>query len=203
MTPNSEEQFFDFFSKIIPLTDTQIEECSKIITTKFYKKGDYLQKAGDVSKEGYFIVKGAVHSFYLVNNEEKSSRFQFENGMIFELKERDSEKESIEYIQAIEDCEVIILSYKGADMLFNNSHPWEKVGRLFFRELLMFERERVRELLLDDAKTRYKSLLKKNPIIFERVPQYMIASYLGIKPQSLSRIRKNEKILHEKDVHKI
>jgi CRP/FNR family transcriptional regulator, anaerobic regulatory protein len=201
MTTNSKTQFFDFFSKITPLTSTQIEECSKIITTKFYKKGDFLLKAGEVSHEMYFIVKGSVHSFCLRNNEEKSFRFQFENGMIYEQKHKDLTKASIEYIQALEDCEVIVLQYNDIDSLIDNSHHWERIGRLFLREMLIFERERVRELLLDDATTRYKNLLKKNPMIFERVPQYMIASYLGIKPQSLSRIRKNEKIFHEKDVH--
>jgi CRP-like cAMP-binding protein len=193
MTTNPLSQFFNFFSKSTPLSNEQIAECSKMIITKFYKKGDFLQKAGDVSRNGYFIVKGAVHSFYLKKNEEKSLRFQFENGMIHELKQRDTLEPSVEYIRAIEDCEVIVLQSEGVNMLFNDSHEWERIGRLFLKEMLIIERERVRELLLDDATTRYKNLLKKNPEIFERVPHYMIASYLGIKAQSLSRIRKNEK----------
>lgn len=197
MNTDSTYQFFEFFSKIIPLTNIQIEECSKIITTKVYKKGDFLLKAGEVSEEIYFIVRGAVHSFYLRNGEEKSFRFQFENGMIYEQKQMGAHKESKEYIQAIEDCEVIVLQHEKVETLFDNSHQWERIGRLFLKEMLFLERERVEELLLDDATTRYRNLLEKNPIIFERVPQYMIASYLGIKPQSLSRIRKNEKLAKE------
>ena len=94
------------------------------------------------------------------------------------------------YIEAIEDSEILTISYETVQEMYTISNEFQKLGRLVCEKMYIVHHRRIEDLLFNDATSRYKDLIKNHPLLIQRLPQYHLASYLGIKPQSLSRIRK-------------
>ena len=94
-------------------------------------------------------------------------------------------------IICLEDCELQILGYKDLQELYKLDQVYERTGRLIAEMLFINWQQRVKSLLLDDAETRYLKLTENRPDLIQRVPQYLAAQYLGISPETLSRIRRN------------
>ena len=98
---------------------------------------------------------------------------------------------TIQTAQALEDSSLLFISKQDLDKLYNEFPKTERFGRIIAEQTLMGLRKKMDDLTLLDAKERYLNLIKNSPKIINKIPQHYIASYLGIKPQSLSRIRKN------------
>ena len=113
-----------------------------------------------------------------------------ENKFIVDYESFITSKHSIFYIEALENSKIFYYKKETVEKLFNLYHNWEKFGRIIAEQVFIISQKRFQSLLFQTAEQRYLGLLKEFPEIFQRVPQYLIASYLGIKPQSLSRIRK-------------
>jgi CRP-like cAMP-binding protein len=100
-------------------------------------------------------------------------------------------KPSIESIQAIEDCELLVISRKDLLGLYEGDWKWQQVGRVVLEEHYMHQEDRLISMLRQQASERYRLFAEANPEIIQKVPLHHIASYLGISPETLSRIRKN------------
>jgi len=96
--------------------------------------------------------------------------------------------------EALTDVEVLSISYNDLQGLYKTSVFWQNAGRMLAEQAYYFNHHRVLSLLAEPAEDRYLRLQRESPYLFEKVPQYLIASYLGMTPQSLSRIRKNQQI---------
>ena len=183
-----EENIINYISQFIKLT----EEEEKIITEqnlfRHYKKNDILLEEGENAKVCYFVVKGCVRAYYLKNGEERNTDFFFENQTIRPLSYQ-TNKPSTYYLSCLEDC---ILSI-GSES--KNKKLAEQIPKLSSLILQMNESLLVQKTLeLDNFKThspeeRYLMLLRNRPEHLKRLPLYHLASYLGITPISLSRIR--------------
>jgi len=151
-----------------------------------------LLQEGDISKYLYFIRKGCLRMWF--NNDGKDITFQFffEKQAVSSIESFMNGKPSLFNIESIEPSKFICISKKNFDNLME-SHPEIKDG---FQKILIKRMENYAKLFLsrikDNPQKRYENLIKNNPEIIERVPQHYIASYLGITPISLSRI-KNKK----------
>ena len=179
---------FDFMSKYITLTE---EEKNAIISLDIFrsiKKGTVLLKEGQKSKNSYFVLKGCIRTFYVLDGEEKTTAFYTEMEVLTPhcvITQTPSEY----YISCIEDA---ILTVSNADMEaeVNGKFPkFETLCRILAEERLAQQQIDFDEFKTSSPEQRYLNLLQKRPDLIQRVPQHQLASYLGIQPQSLSRLR--------------
>lgn len=179
---------FDFISKYISLTDDEKNALVSLDLFRSVKKGTTLLKEGQKSKESYFVLQGCIRTYYVVDGEEKTTAFYTEMEVLTPPSVV-NQTPSDYYISCLEDS---ILLVSNADMgaEVNTKFPkFEIMCRKFSEELLAKERIDFDGFKTSSPEQRYLNLLQSRPELIQRVPQHQLASYLGIKPQSLSRLR--------------
>lgn len=153
-------------------------------------KGGHLLKAGEVCTGIAFINKGHLRSYCLVKGEEVTYNFWFEGNFITDYSSFLTRQPSSETHEALDDVEVITVSYDDMQDLYKQFPGWDKFGRLIAEFIIIGIAERNRAMLFLNPEEQYLNLMKTRPKVFANVPQHYIASYLGLRPESLSRIRK-------------
>lgn len=179
---------FDFISKYISLTEDEKNALLSLELFHSVKKGTILLKEGQKSKESYFVLKGCIRTYYSVDGEEKTTAFYTEMEALTPpcvINQAPSDY----YVSCIEDS-MLLISNSDMEEEINNKFPkFDLMCRKFSEELLAKERIDFDEFKTSSPEQRYQNLLQKRPDLIQRVPQHQLASYLGIKPQSLSRLR--------------
>ena len=176
---------------ISPISENEWDSFENNIHEKTILKNDFFAKPETISDSIGFVLKGAFRTFYLDNNgADITTHFQLENMFVVDYQSFITSEKSVFQIEALENSHILYFNKKTVESLFQQSHNWEKFGRIIAEQVFIMYTKRFQSLLFQTAEERYLNLLKEFPEIFQRVPQYLIASYLGIKPQSLSRIRK-------------
>ncbi|MEY3422723.1 MAG: hypothetical protein RIR48_3048 [Bacteroidota bacterium] len=179
---------FDFISKYVSLTDDEKNALLSLDLFHSVKKGTVLLKEGQISKESYFVLKGCIRTYYNIDGEEKTTAFYTElNALTPHCVV--NKTPSHYYISCVEDS---ILLISNADMSeeINKKFPkFDIMCRMLSEELLAKQQIDFDEFKTSSPEQRYLNLLQKRPDLIQRVPQHQLASYLGIKPQSLSRLR--------------
>ena len=179
---------FGFISKYISLTDDEKSALLSLNLFQSVKKGTTLLKEGQKSEDSYFVLKGCIRVYYIIDGEEKTTAFYTEMEAL--TPPCVVSKTSSEYfISCVEDS---ILTVSNADMgvEINSKFPkFEIMCRLLSEELLAKQQIDFDEFKTSSPEQRYQNLLHKRPDLIQRVPQHQLASFLGIKPQSLSRLR--------------
>ena len=179
---------FDFISKYISLTEDEKNAILSLDLFRSVKKGTTLLKEGQKSKDSYFVLKGCIRTYYVLDGEEKTTAFYTEMEVLTPpcvINKAPSEY----FISCVEDN---ILSVSNADIEveINSKFPkFEIMCRMLSEELLAKQRIDFDEFKTSSPEQRYLNLLQNRPDLIQRVPQHQLASYLGIKPQSLSRLR--------------
>jgi CRP-like cAMP-binding protein len=152
------------------------------------KKGTVLLKEGQNSKVSYFVLKGCIRTYYVLDGEEKTTAFYTEMDVLTPhcvISKTPSEY----YVSCLEDS-IITVSNSDMEAEVNSKFPkFEIMCRILSEELLAKQQINFDEFKLSSPEQRYLSLLQKRPDLIQRVPQHQLASFLGIKPQSLSRLR--------------
>lgn len=161
-----------------------------VLTRRFLKKGEFLLKAGEVCNHVTFINKGLFRSYMEIDGEEVTTNFAFEGNYVTEYISFVTRQPTTEFIVAMEDGELLQVRYEDLQATYAKAQVWERFGRLIAEYILTFVSTRNKSLLFKSPEERYLALMKERPKVMERVPQQYIASYLGIQPESLSRIRK-------------
>ena len=187
---------FAFISKYISLTE---DEKNAIISLDLFhslKKGTTLLKEGQKSKDSYFVLKGCIRTYYVVDSEEKTTAFYTEMDALTPpcvVNKTPSEY----YISCVEDS-ILLISNSDMEAEVNSKFPkFEIMCRMLSEELWAKQRIDFDEFKTSSPEQRYLNLLQKRPDLIQRVPQHQLASYLGIQPQSLSRLR--ARILEKKN----
>jgi len=157
------------------------------LSVKKIKRKELLLMDGNTCKNIYFIQKGAVKQYYLSDGKEFIQNFFFEGNMASHFNSFLSQTTSNCYLEALEDCHLLVLSFHNFQKICETHPEFNENLAVSISEM---NTKRINLLLLTDALLRYKKVLTDEPNILQRVPQYMIASYLGMTPETLSRIRK-------------
>jgi len=176
--------------EFIDLTESEWLVFSESFIVKHYKKGEYLLKADDLCDYVGFVDKGFFTFFYLIEGVQHIRGFFFPNEFISNYSCFLLENKSKFNIQALEDSSVTLIH---RDALFRSYKKLPKVQELsrnIVENLYIEVSEKYESFFLKTAEERYLELINSRPTIIQRIPQYMIASYLGITPEGLSRIRK-------------
>ena len=179
---------FDFISKYVSLSEGEKNAIVALDVFRTVKKGTILLKEGQISKDGFFVLKGCIRSYYIIEGEEKTTAFYTEMEGITPncvLTKAASEY----YIATTEDS---VISLSNPDMeaeMFQKFPKFESLCRILSEELIAKQQINFDDFKTSSPEKRYLRMLKKRPDLIQRVPQHQLASYLGIKPQSLSRLR--------------
>jgi len=185
-----QNKFINYFSRISPLSEAESNAIAENMRTKSFKKGDFLLKEGQYSMDTYFIMEGCVREFILVDGEEKTTNFFTEEQWVISLNNFGEISPSEKYLVCVEDTIVSVGNEEQAQAMFKNFPRFETISRAIVEADFAQQKKLLTSYLTDSSEQRYLKLLKSRPDIFQRVPQYQIASYIGVKPESLSRIRK-------------
>ena len=182
-------QLVKYFSEITTLCHEEMKALEESMDIIKLSKGIYLQKEGKLSGDTYFVLKGCIRQYILKGGEEKTIDFFTENQWI--ISSNSSELEVLPFnLICMEDSELVSGNENKAQKLFERFPHFEALARAVMEKTFAAQRSLMISYHTDSAEERYLKLLHSRPDIFQRVPQYHIASYLGVQPESLSRIRK-------------
>ncbi len=182
------------FSKVeekIKLSDVEKDICKSLFSPKKLRKRQYILQQDDVCKNLIFVEKGILRS-YSVDNKGNEHILQFapEGWWISDVYSFLTGEAAVYNIEAIEDSELLLISKSSLDELYERVPKFERYFRLLSQANMVATHRRLTASLSDSADEKYLRLLSAYPNIVARVPQHMIASYLGITPETLSRVRK-------------
>lgn len=175
---------------IVKLEETEWHLLKQTLVYKTYKKGEYLLQNGDICNNIIFVNKGIIRYFYIVEGQERIGNFFFDNDFAADYKSFLVQTPALLNIDALTDIEAVLIDFQSLQRLYEQSKTFECLGRKVTESIYISLIQRTESLLFESAEERYLSLIKRIPEIQQVVPQYMIASYLNIKPETLSRIRK-------------
>jgi CRP-like cAMP-binding protein len=179
---------FDFISKYVSLTEDEKNAIISLDIFRTIKKGTIILKEGQKSNEGYFVLKGCIRTHYIIDGEEKTTAFYTEmEGLTPHCVINKAPSEY--YISCVEDSIITVANPEMEVDIFNKFPKFESLCRILSEELLAKQQINFDEFKTSSPEQRYLNLLQKRPDLIQRVPQHQLASYLGIKPQSLSRLR--------------
>lgn len=184
------QAFFDFITQHIQLSLKEKEYVSNLLPIKSFSKGAFLLQEQNISRQFFFIIKGCVRLFYIVDGVEKSAFFYTENDFVSSYESFTKQIPSKHNFQATEDTEVLIISDQHAFQLLEYSPKFDFLARVIMEEELIAYQEMVASFITLNPKQRYLKFLERKGNLLQRLPQHYIASYLGISPESLSRIKK-------------
>jgi len=179
----------EYLSKYIELTNEEIDIISNQNVIQSFKKGTILLSEGEIAKECYFILKGCVSSYYLQEAEVKVTEFFTEKQPISPVSYT-TKKPSEYFLECLEDCIISIGNPESSEELMRKVPRLAALGTTVLEDQLANQQMKYDDFIKLSPEERYQNLQKNSPDLLNRVPQYLIASYLGIKPESLSRIRK-------------
>lgn len=185
-----EQKLLNYFQRIMPLSEQEIAAIVETMTIKQFKKGTVLLKEGQISTEVYFVLEGCVRQYYLVEGEEKTNNFFTEEQWVISMQSFGQQKPSSHYMDCCMDSSLVVGNREKEEHLYKQFPRLESVSRKVMEKVFAEQQEIMSSYTTDTAEQRYLKLLKSRPELFQKIPQYQIASYVGVKPESLSRIRK-------------
>jgi CRP-like cAMP-binding protein len=185
------EKIKKYYKRLAPaLTEDDLQVLEEKLTVQQLHKGDYLVRQGEVCRNVSFINFGLLRLFSIEDGKEICKGFVREDDYVSEYTSFLTQHPALENLEALEDCEVVNLSYINMQSLYKSNPVFEQFGRKIAEQLFIMLSTYNSSLLALTPEERYMIILDTQPEIIQRVPQYMIASYVGVSPEHLSRIRK-------------
>ncbi len=189
------DSFLHIINSILPISEEITQLLNKTLKKKDIKLGDTIIKGDEINDTLFFIEKGLVRGFYYKeeNNEshEVTSWIVNENNFIYVPHSFILKVPSLETVEALEDCTLISLRYDDLHEIFMKYPESNIIGRVLTETYLLLYDERIRSLRMMNAQQRHELFKKQQPDIYQRAPFKHIASFLGVSPETFSRIRTN------------
>lgn len=180
----------NFLNEYIDLSDAALEDIASRFTKRTVKKNEYLLQQGEICKDLVFVQQGCLRLYHLVDGIEVSVWFAFHHSSAIEIHSFISQTPSSYFLQAIEDSDILYLPKSELNKLYVTHPPMQEMMRKFWEDVILHLLDRFTALQRDSAEKRYRDLLSK-PAYMQRIPQKYLASFIGVTPTSLSRIRRN------------
>lgn len=185
-----ENKFINYFSRFRQLTEEESAAIVESICIEKFKKGTTLIKEGQISKAVYFVLQGCVRQYCILDGDEKSTSFFTEEQWVLTTTNYSDNTPATNYLSCVEDCVLVVGNAEKENNLYQKFPKLEALARSIMEKEMIKYQEMLMLYITDSPEQRYTKLLKNRPELLQRVPQHQIASYIGIKPESLSRIRK-------------
>lgn len=179
-----------YVSNLVDITGNDIKLLTHFFKAANFSKGSILEREDKIAQKLYFVKNGFVRSFFSKDGIDISTQIAGENKFITSFNSFTSGITSKENIQCISNCEVFYITKSDYEILTNESVFWSIFCRQIYERVIIHDEQRTIDFIALSAEKRYLKLLNEQPEIIQNVPIQIIASYIGIKPESLSRIRK-------------
>jgi len=183
------EEFFKQLNAIRQLNSDEMNAIGALITVKKLEKGDMWLEEGKRASLMGFIQKGYLRKYYIKDGVEVTDYFYLENSFTGDIPSIVSKSPSIANMVAMEPTTILCISYANMDMLCNKYHNIEHIMRVMIEHAFITFYYRSFSFISSSPKERYAKLMEEQPQVLQRVAQYHIASFLGITPVHLSRLR--------------
>jgi CRP-like cAMP-binding protein len=191
ITGNVHEELIRYFSTLVKLDDNAVSLVRKLYEPKMVPKKEYLFQQGQLCKMEAFVIDGSAKVFYLDDKgNEHILYFAFNDWWIGDIASFNFNEPATMSAQALEDLVVLTINFENKEELFLKVPQMERMFRVITQRTLTVLQKRFFLAMSGSAKDRYLQLIHRHPKIEQLVPQYQIASYLGILPESLSRMKK-------------
>lgn len=179
-----------FIEGIVDFTNEEMELIMSHFSPLSLPAGEFFVDEGLVCNQIGFLTKGYLRSFYEINDVEVTTMVNTKHNIVTAHTSFTLQRPSMVYIQAITDCELLVLSHQSMEELYERIPKWERLGRLITEHVYGYMEGRVVDYLSLSPEDRYCKMLKTDAKLIKHVPLRYIASMLGITPETLSRIRK-------------
>ena len=185
------QQLFKSIQEKVVATPAELELCTTFFIPKKLRKKQFLLQEGDICKYNAFVEKGILRSYTIdEKGNEHLVQFALEGWWITDLASFLSASFSTYTIEAIEDAELLLLTPEAREELMEKVSIFERYQRILLQNAYIALQSRIAASLTETAEEKYTKMVTVYPGIVQRVPQHMIASYLGLTPETLSRVRK-------------
>ena len=184
--------FREQLKKFVEFTDEEWSAFEGYLSFSAIRKKKFFAQPGNICNDFGFILSGSVRYYHVKDGEELTGYFSFENEFVSSYKSYLTQTPGINYIQALEDTELITISYKNMQLMLASpllAYKMERFGRRISEYYLICYEDRLASFINKTPEERYMDLLCTGREIIQRMPQHYIAHFLGITPVSLSRIR--------------
>ena len=181
--------FYTYIQQLLPELKFDNKLIDPLLKSQQLSKGEFVFFEGDICQAVYFNLRGCLRSFVSKNGKEYTLFFHTENQTLGDYESFQKLTPACFSCQAIENSEIIIFNHQALDF-FEHTDRGQKLLRFIAEDLAFFLRDKLLSLFLDTPEERYLKLLKTEPNLLQRIPQYYLASYLGIEPESLSRLKR-------------
>ncbi|MFD2033579.1 Crp/Fnr family transcriptional regulator [Belliella marina] len=179
----------DHIARFITIDEQEKGLIDLLFQFKNWSRGEYFLAQGDVCKEIGFLTKGLV-VYFIQEDESHAYNFGKESDFVCNYESFLTKTPSSKSIKCIENVEMLCINYDKLQQLYSKIEQGEKMGRLISEQLFLESIANITSFYVDTPEQRYLKFLEHYPDLNQRIPQYLIASYIQVKPQSLSRIRK-------------
>jgi CRP-like cAMP-binding protein len=179
----------DYINQMFPLRSEIVDYIRQNTFAKKLAKGKFLLRQGEVCSHYYYIHKGVLRSFLKFGKKEITIWINPENEITTSIRSMNGSRPSDEYIQALEDCELVVIPFDAMEALYDRFPEMNMVGRKLLQEYYAASEERVYICRIPDARSRYQHFIDTRPELVNRIPLKYVASYLGITLETLSRLR--------------
>jgi CRP-like cAMP-binding protein len=184
------ENLKEYCQKLIPFSEKEIALIDVYFEEKTLKKKEFLLQDDTICNFIAFISEGSIRHFHVKNGDEKTCDISFSTMWVTDFQSFTHNNISIMNLQAMEDSTVFLIRKPDLYKLYQECPIYEKFGRLMAENVAQRATEIAMSLSSEKPEERFQNLLKKQPDLFQRIPQKYIANFLGISPESLSRIQK-------------
>ncbi|MEO1715425.1 MAG: Crp/Fnr family transcriptional regulator, partial [Bacteroidota bacterium] len=179
-----------FLSSLNQLTEQEIDMALAYFYREEIKKGDFYLYEGGYANKISFVDSGLFKLFYRLKGEEKIMLFFAENQFMTDFFGYLTNSKSLRPIQALEDSVLYSINREDLDQLYDKSKNWERLGRRLAESAYVISVLRANRIIHDNYDTRVATFMAEHPDLMQRIPQYQIASYLDMTPETLSRVKK-------------
>ncbi len=185
------ERLTNSINEKVAISQEELEIIKSHFTPKKLRKRQYLLQEGDICTRMAFVEKGSLISYSIDNKGvQHVMQFAFEDYWISDLYSFFTKEPSRFNIEAMEDSELLLLDWENHHKLLNKIPPYESYTRILYQNAYIALQRRLEGTLGQSAEEKYLNLVNQHPLILKRVPLNLIASFLGVTPETLSRIRK-------------
>lgn len=180
----------ELMSQLTALTAEEALAIEESFPMKTCKKGTYLLKEGQVAADAFYLLTGCIRKYQIVDGEERTLAIYTEHQTVADFHSLANRLPTKHFYVCMEDATVAVVNSAKEQALYQKHPRFETFCRTGMEQMMGVQQDSMAELMVLGPKERYLKLLEDRPDLMQRVPQYHLASYLGIKPETLSRIRK-------------
>lgn len=183
------EKFLQYFSNFRPLTESEKNAISQDIDIRNFKKRDFLLREGQIAHDNYFVLEGCVRQYVIKDGTERITNFYSENDWILPAIGQTDQQNSTFYLDCVQNTVLVIANENQGTQLMKTNPKFLELSQMILEKEILKQQQHFVAYQNNTPEERYLNLLEKSPHLVQTISQINLSSYIGVKPESLSRIK--------------